>query len=178
MITALAFVCALSADSFATAFAYGSRKIFIPLRSAVWMSLVGCAVLAFSVFCGALAGPSDTIDIVASALLLALGTYKCVAEPLISRLRRSPERPTADADRSRVLSVPESVSLALVLSVDGLAGFAGISAPPLLPVAAAFFINVAALALGSRLGFRVAQKADLDVSFFSGALLVAIALLG
>ena len=188
MITAVAFVVALSLDSFATSFAYGTRRIRIPLASVVAMSAVGAGVLAFSLTLGSVAArhvPAEFLRFAGFAVLLALGLYKSFDELIKSLLRRraapmlrvylDPE--SADADRSRVLSVGESMSLAFVLSLDSLAAGVGFAAAGqgVVLVALALVTGSLAVLLGGKLGFSIAKKSRLNLSWLSGILLILLA---
>ena len=82
----------------------------------------------------------------------------------------------ADADASKSLSVPESVCLALAMSLDGFGAALG----NLNPVAVLFFsllFGFTAIQGGFLLGNRLAQKTHFTVDWLSGALLILLAFL-
>ena len=86
----------------------------------------------------------------------------------------------ADFNRSQSLSVPEAISLAAALSVDGLA--AGVGAGILdvshwLIFLIAMFINLFAVHLGCRTGIRFSRKHEQDISWVAGALLIVLGLI-
>ena len=83
----------------------------------------------------------------------------------------------ADFNRSQSLSVPEAISLAAALSVDGLA--AGVGAGILdvshwLIFLMAMLINLFAVHLGCRTGIRFSRKHEQDISWVAGALLIVL----
>ena len=86
----------------------------------------------------------------------------------------------ADADASKSLSVPESVCLALAMSLDGAAAGFGAALGNLNPVAVLFFsllFGFTAIQGGFLLGNRLAQKTHFSVDWLSGALLILLAFL-
>ena len=184
-LTALAFSAAISLDSFATGFTYGTQKLRIPIATALAMSAVSCLVLSLAVSLGHLFGallPASSLGLLCGALLFAVGGFKFLSAcgewfGTFSPLPLLRDAECADVDRSRVLSVPESVFLALVLSLDNFAG-AGLSdfVSPALPVVFCFLINTAALLSGDRLGLRFARKSRLNLSWLSGIVLMLLAL--
>jgi putative sporulation protein YtaF len=86
----------------------------------------------------------------------------------------------ADTDRSRDLSPYEAVSLAIALSLDGLAaGFgAGLVNFSLIGVFAfSIIFGILAILLGCHLGNKVAEKLSVNISWLSGALLAFLGVL-
>jgi len=87
---------------------------------------------------------------------------------------------TADADGSRTLSPAEAAALALALSLDGIAAGLGaglFGAGALLTVGVTFGLTMAAVAVGCRLGGRLATRLTADISWLSGVLLILLAVL-
>ena len=86
----------------------------------------------------------------------------------------------ADSDASKSLSVPESVCLALAMSLDGAAAGFGAALGNLNPAAVRFFsllFGFTAIQGGFLLGNRLAQKTHFSVDWLSGALLILLAFL-
>ena len=86
----------------------------------------------------------------------------------------------ADADFSRILSPAESFSLALALSLDGIA--AGIGGGLIhfniwFVLLFTFVLTILCVAVGAKLGEKLAKKIPLDLSSISGIILIAIAFL-
>jgi len=104
--------------------------------------------------------------------------FKLFSLNFILHVYAEPEQ--ADIDASRILSPKEAVYLAVALSLDGLSvGFgAGLSgANPVLVVGLSLIFGFLAVIFGALLGRRFAEKFSLDLSWFSGALLIILAVL-
>ncbi len=187
---AVLFVSALTLDGFVASFAYGSDRIRIPLLSALIVDFVCTAMLALSLFLGAAVRayiPGVLLKILCFGILFLLGLFKCfdqLAKSLIKRkdapflvaVYASPE--TADADRSKVLSAREALTLSFALSLDGLAaGFGAALGAVNLPVVLllSLIANLAALDLGAKLGNGLAKKVPVNLSWVSGAVLILLA---
>ncbi len=187
---AVLFVSALTLDGFVASFAYGSDRIRIPLLSALIVDFVCTAMLALSLFLGAAVRayiPGVLLKILCFGILFLLGLFKCfdqLAKSLIKRkdapflvaVYASPE--TADADRSKVLSAREALTLSFALSLDGLAaGFGAALGAVNLPVVLllSLIANLAALDLGAKLGNGLAKKIPVNLSWVSGAVLILLA---
>ena len=164
----------LSLDTFVAGLSYGSSKIRLPLICAVTVSLVCSGVLCLSMFAGSLVRPflcrhddfSRNFMFRARHFQFFLSVY---ADPC-----------KADADASKSLSVPESVCLALAMSLDGAAAGFGAALGNLNPVAVLFFsllFGFTAIQGGFLLGNRLAQKTHFTVDWLSGALLILLAFL-
>jgi len=83
----------------------------------------------------------------------------------------------ADKDDSRTLSYSEAFSLALALSIDGLAvglGAAFAEVNSMLVITNSIIIGLMAVLLGSFIGKKVSEKVSLDLSWLSGAMLVVL----
>ena len=142
---AILLVSALSMDAFVASFAYGTSKIKIPFKSAMTINLVCSSILAIALFMGSIISkyiPSVFTTSICVTMLLMLGLSKLFDSTLKSILVKSGtlsrdvsfklfdfrfflrvclDSTEADIDRSYELSPKESVSLAVALSLDGLA---------------------------------------------------------
>ena len=193
ILEAAAVAAALSADAFAASFAYGSNKIKIPFLSAQIINLICCAILGLSLLAGCGLKqfiPNWLTAIISFILLLIMGLSKLL-DSLIKSLIRKYSRQSrnlsfsvkglhmvlsiyadpqkADRDNSQTISAAEAASLALALSLDGLAvGFGAV-------VICSLVTNTAAICLGSRLGNKAAQKLPWNISWISGAILIILA---
>lgn len=193
---------ALSLDAFVASFAYGSGKIKIPFSSALVLDLICTAILTLSLLAGTVVRqwipPDLTIGICFSILML-LGLCKLLDSGIKAFIRRhsslkkeirfnlssisfvlklyaDPEK--ADIDQSKVISPKEAASLAVALSLDGLAVGFGAAFGSLNLWAAmlcSLIANALAVLLGSRLGNRAAAKLPVDFSWVSGVLLIFLA---
>ena len=199
---AVLLVSALSADAFVSAFAYGTKSIRIPLVSVMVINIICSVMLAVSLFMGELIRPflpESAAKIFCFVILLFLGIIKLLDNALKSfikkynRLNRqikfkilnlhfilnvyaNPE--DADKDNSLVLSPAEAASLAVALSLDGLAAGAGTALggtnKPLV-IALSLIIGVLAITLGCFLGNKAADKSRADFSWLGGAGLIMLA---
>jgi len=195
---------AVSADALLASFAYGSQKIRVPAGAVLVISLICSGVLGLTFFLGARLGewmPDQAAAWFSFAILFSLGLIRIFDSGLKNWIRHRgdcggqvnfsafnlkfilqvyADPKTADADGSRTLSPTEAAALALALSLDGIAAGlgAGLSgAGALLTVGIAFGLTVAAVAIGCRLGGRLAARLTADISWISGGLLLLLAVL-
>ncbi len=202
VLEALLLVVALSMDAFVASFAYGAQRIKIPFSSAAIISVICTAMLAVSLLAGALLRPFLPQGLTRGlcfALLFLLGVAKLCDSAIKTLIRRhkrmhrqvsfsvfslkfildvyaDPEK--ADRDGSRVLSPAEAASLAVALSLDGLAvGAALMQVNVLIVMLFSLAVGMLAVRLGGKIGNRAAQKLSFDLSWFSGALLIVLAIL-
>lgn len=201
---ALVLVVALSLDAFVASFAYGTRRIKIPFPSVAVISVVCTAMLAVSLLAGSLLRPflpQGLTQGLCFAILFLLGITRLCDSAIKTLIRRhkrmhrqvsfsmfslkfildvyaDPEK--ADRDGSRVLSPAEAASLAVALSLDGLAvgfGAALMQVNFVLVMAFSLVVGMLAVRLGGRIGNKAAQKLPFDLSWLSGALLIVLAVL-
>ena len=199
VLEALLLVVALSMDAFVASFAYGAQRIKIPFSSAAIISVICTAMLAVSLLAGALLRPFLPQGLTRGlcfALLFLLGVAKLCDSAIKTLIRRhkrmhrqvsfsvfslkfildiyaDPEK--ADRDGSRVLSPAEAASLAVALSLDGLAALMQVNV--LIVMLFSLAVGMLAVRLGGKIGNRAAQKLSFDLSWFSGALLIVLAIL-
>ena len=203
-IDAILLVAALSVDAFVASFAYGTSKIKIPFKSAIIINVVCSAILGIALFAGSIIGkfiPSIFTTSICFTLLLMLGLAKLFDSTLkaltgskgyLSRnyefelsnfrffLQVYIDNTVADVDHSLELSPKEAISLAIALSLDGLAaGFgAGLVSVNLVEIILfSIIINMISILAGCFVGNKVAEKTDLNLSWLSGATLMLLAFL-
>ena len=170
LLEAFAIVFALSVDALVTGFAYGAKRIAIPVSSTLLISAICSAFLGAALYLGDWIGgymPYSLTAAVCFAPLSGLGASKIFAEP-----------EEADRDGSKVLSARESVMLAVALSFDSVAAGFGTGmaeANPLLLTGLSLAMNVLCIVAGCRIGRRIARQTRLDLSWLSGLLLIALA---
>ncbi|MCL2699556.1 MAG: sporulation membrane protein YtaF [Defluviitaleaceae bacterium] len=193
---------ALSVDAFTAGFAYGSRKIKIPMRSVQVINIVCALITGLALFAGTLLKSyiSSWLALgLAFSILFFIGVCRLLDSitkeiirkhsdiskeiklslfnfKFILRLYADPE--AADADSSKVISPAEAAALALSLSLDGIAvgfGAALANANGIAVVAWSLITNVAAVILGCRLGGKAADKLPFNISWVGGAVLIALA---
>ncbi|MCL2857342.1 MAG: manganese efflux pump [Oscillospiraceae bacterium] len=201
VLEAMMLALVLSLDAFVASFAYGSKSIKIPMRSA-WVITLTCAgVVGLALLVGSLLRQYISYGLAAwisFTILFILGIVKLLDSITKSIIRRravrgelkfslfnlnfilmlyaDPEQ--ADVDGSKILSPAEATSLALALSLDGLGvglGAAIGSANGLVVFLGAIVTGIAAVVFGGRLGNKAAEKAKLNISWLSGVLLIALA---
>lgn len=201
-----AFVLAasLSLDAFVASFAYGSDKIKIPFSSVLVISSVCSGFLGISLFLGALVRPwlpSGASSLICFLILFSIGLIKLLDNLAKSFIRKhgalsknirfsllnfkfvlnvyaNPEK--ADADFSKSISFGEAFTLAVALSLDGMAAGFGAALGDV-NGAAVFFSSLitgtAAVVFGSWLGNKLADRLRVNVSWMSGAILILLAIL-
>lgn len=201
---ALALVLALSLDAFAASFAYGADRVRIPPVSVAVISGVCSVMLTVSLLAGGWIAawmPPGLPVLISFLLLLIIGCIRLFDSSLkaLIRARRLRERrfqfklfslcvildiyacpQKADRDQSRELSPGEAASLAIALSLDGIAaGFgAGLSSASwILPAFLSLIVSAAAVKLGDLTGQRMARRFPFDLSWLSGVILIFLALL-
>ncbi|WP_419169327.1 manganese efflux pump [Negativibacillus massiliensis] len=197
-------VLALSLDTFTAGVALGTQKITVPFRSVLAISLTCSASLWLAISLGGWIGnwiSPRTGAVIGCIILVMMGSVRLFDGVIKELLRRCCENKEgmvfyrknlkiflqvcvdsaqADFNRSQSLSVPEAISLAAALSVDGLA--AGVGAGILdvshwLIFLIAMLINLFAVHLGCRTGIRFSRKHEQDISWVAGALLIVLGLI-
>jgi len=167
---AILIAAAVSLDAFAASFAYGGKRIQIPILSVLVISFVCAASLGISLFAGEFVGtyiPEQLTILISFGILFCLGIWK---------LFDNGEMKNFDSDDSKIISLGEATALAVALSLDGLAvGFGAAlgSVNSVAVILSTFVIGAAAVMLGGFLGLKIAGK--LRVSWISGVLLILLA---
>ena len=190
----------LSADALTAGFAYGSKKIKIPMLSLQIINFICCAVIFIAIFFGGLLKPflsENFAGAIAFVILFSIGTIKILDGIIKSLIRKHTEKAfkfsvfniqfilhlyanpeAADTDTSAHLSSSEAVFLAVPLSLDGMAvGFAAVFAGinPWALLAWSFAANTAAIFFGQKIGNSLAQKIPFNISWLAGAALILLA---
>lgn len=202
MIEAALLALVLSLDALAASFAYGCKKITIPLMSGNIINLICTSVTALSFLLGAVLVqfiPAGFATGLSFSILLILGIIKLLDSitkslirkhtglnkeielsllnfKLILHLYANPE--AADVDSSESLSKKEAAVLAISLSLDGFAvgfGAALLGINGWAVVAFALISNAFAIFLGGWLGNTVAKKLQFNISWLAGVVLIILA---
>lgn len=204
MAVAEAFILAsaLSLDAFVASFAYGSKKIRIPFKSAQVINLICSSITGLSLLAGTILRqhiPGWLTVTVSFAILFVLGVVKLLDSITKSIIRKynnlskeikfslfnfkfilnlyaNPE--DADIDGSKTLSPAEAASLAVALSIDGItvglaAAIGNVNGPAVF--ISSLVTGMLAVLLGGFAGKHVAGKASFDLSWLSGAILITLA---
>ncbi len=201
---ALVLVTALSVDAFVASLAYGAHKIKIPFSSVMIINVICSGILAGSLLVGTVVRPyipAHLTSWICFSLLFVLGLVKLFDSSIKRAIQKSkgqqkeiefsafdlnfilkiyadPEK--ADRDQSRTLNPMEAVSLAVAVSLDGLAvGFgAGLASINLAAVLLFSLVaGIAAVLLGGAIGRKVVEQFRLDLSWISGVLLILLAIM-
>lgn len=204
ILESILLVVALSTDAFVASFAYGTNKIKIPFHSVVVISTICSLLLAISLFIGTIVRSFITphiTEMICFLVLFFLGIVKLCDSTIKAMIQKrkhlskelsfsffhlsfilhvyaNPEE--ADSDASKILSPAEAASLAVALSLDGLAvGFGAALADinSLQIILFSLIFNIAAVMGGCYVGNKIAEKLPLDLSWLSGVLLMALAVL-
>ncbi|MCL1806845.1 MAG: manganese efflux pump [Oscillospiraceae bacterium] len=166
----LAFVCSI--DAFAAAFAYGGKRIRIPLLSAALITAICTAFLSGALLLGVWARPllPDWLIIsIGSGILFILGIWKLLDKGHIK---------DGDKNGDMIISPFEAVALSLAVGIDGLA--AGVSAGVgnvdfTAATAGSAVLGLAAILGGSRLGRKVSGALPFNPSWLGGVILIGLA---
>ena len=156
-------VGALSIDAFVASFAYATSICFAMLL------MLGLTKL-FDSTLKALIGPKGSLT----------RNYEFKVSDFRFFLNVYIDNTAADVDHSLTLSPKESFSLALALSLDGLAaGFgAGLVAANFIQIIIfSLIINIIAILGGCFVGNKIAEKTELNLSWLSGVTLILLAFL-
>lgn len=197
-------VIALSVDAFVASFAYGTNKIRIPFISVAVISTICSTILAISLFLGSILKPIIPIHLISGicfSILFVLGIVKLFDSSIKTLIRKhnnlkkelkfslfnlsfilnvyaDPQK--ADTDLSRELSPFEASSLAVALSLDGLAvgigaGLASVNFVEIILVSLVF--GMIAVLSGCYIGYKIAERTSLNLSWLSGVLLIILAII-
>lgn len=204
VLESVALVAVLSTDAFFASLAYGADKIKIPLASAAIISGICSGLLAISLLFGTIVRnllPPRLLTGVCVCVLLALGIVRLCESLIKNRIKKQKNQherfafsmgslnfilcvyadpKEAAREHARRLSPAEAVSLALALSLDSLsvgfgAALAQINCAQ--TVLISLIIGLTAVKGGEFLGRRVAESFSWDLSWLSGLLLIALALM-
>ena len=196
------FAISVSVDAFTAAFAYGCKKIKIPLLSIHIINLICTCIIGLSFLFGNLLTQYISAWLAAGlsfGILFFIGITKlldCITKAIIQKytylnkeinlslfnlkfilhIYADPE--AADADVSKSISLREAAALAIALSLDGFAvglgaAFAGVNG--LAVILFTFFTGMIMLLLGGWLGNKTACKLRLNLSWLAGIFLIGLA---
>lgn len=202
MIEILLLVSSVCLDAFVASIAYGTNNIKIPLPCSILISFIGSLMLGISFIIGGTLKdylPADISIFVGFSILMILGIYRLFEglfkafirngykndKPLTFKLfdinfvlKVYADETMADFDKSKVLSLKESLYLAIALSFDSLAvGLGGslLTGNYINTVIVCFVIGIIAIICGVYLGKKLVTKTNLDLSWLSGLTLMLLA---
>lgn len=204
MLESLLLVLSLCVDALVASFAYGTTKIKIPVVSSIILTAISTLFLMISIALGSLIQgliKDDVAHIICFIILFLLGFLRLFEGLLKNYLNKKALSPhnievtlfnfklvlnvyadvtLADLDHSKSLSTKEALYLGIALSLDSLiVGFGAALAPISFFEVTLFSIifNFLAIALGSFIGSKCAEKIDIDLSWVSGLILIVLSLL-
>lgn len=197
-------VLAVSLDAFVASVHYGVKKIKIPFLSILIINLICSSLLGMSTFLGQEAQrflPEGLTSMISFVILVFLGIYY-LFEGLIKFYLESKKDKTgeielkfadvrfmvnvyidetkADKDSSKVLDSKEAIYLAVALSLDSLTiGFgSGLSDMYYLNIVIlSFLAGFISIFGGLKVGEKISSGIKFNLSWISGILLIALAIL-
>lgn len=202
ILEAVVLASTLSVDAFIASFAYGNTKIKIQFPTVLIISLVSSGILGIFLFLGGLVRPylpSELCSILCFAVLFLIGMTKILDNLMKSIIRKRGELSKhihfslfhlrfilnvyadpeiVDVDSSKTISPMEACSLAVALSLDGMAAGFGAALGDVngwFVFLASFATNAVAVMLGEALGQRTSDRMGGQLSWLSGAVLIVLA---
>jgi putative sporulation protein YtaF len=184
-------------DNFAVAIAYGIKRIRIGILSNFIIAIFSCVGTYCSMTIGAVIArflSHELANILGSGVLVVIGIWgiwdaiKTEREEKRKKKQSSPnelsyntfinEPERADRDKSRVIDVKESITLAFALTINNVAGGVGAGLSGLdifLTTYLTFVLSIAAIFFGYFLGARFAARMSGKwTGILSGCLIISI----
>ena len=195
---------AISIDIFMASVGYGIDNIKVPTLSTIIISGVCSLMLGISLFIGSKIEnyiPVEYAKLICFLILFILGTIKIfdssIKSYIIKRknlnkkfsfsalhlnfiLNIYADPKEADRDSSRYLSPTEAISLAIAMSIDGLAvgfGAALTNSNLWITISISFVLGIFAIIFGQIIGQKISQKSSLNISWLGGTILIFLAIL-
>lgn len=202
MIESLLLVASICIDSFVASMTYGSDRIKIPFTSAFIISIISSLILGISLFFGGFIKdllPSGFAIILSFLILMILGIYRFFEGILKGFILKNinldksltiklfhlklvlqvyADETKADFDRSKVLTLRESIYLAFALSFDSLAvGFGSSLAMNnyFEIVLLSLVVGILSILSGVFIGRKIIDKTNFIPSWLSGVILMVLA---
>lgn len=176
--SALFLAVVISIDTLAAGFAYGANSIKVPLRHIIVFDIISSVTVGIALFFGYIVGnympPAMTLGL-SIGILVFLGCYKLL-QCFITKVKGKTISP-------RQISWAETITLAVGLSLDGLAVGIGVSIHNvtlvfcLVATLFSLVIDLIFFIIGHRIGDKTTKKTRLDLSWLSGVVLIFLGLL-
>jgi len=170
---ALLLAVVVSIDTLASGFAYGTSNTKVPLRNLIVIDIICSVLLGVGLFCGLYISnyisPLAT-RIISATTLITIGCYKLV-------------RKSAKEAPKSALGWVETIILAVILSIDGMAVGIGASihntsvAFCLIAIAFSLVTDFVFFIFGHKIGQKATQKTRLDLAWLSGVVLIILGLI-
>lgn len=204
LLETLLLVFVLSLDAFVASVAYGTNRIKIPFLSISIISTICSGLLAVSLFLGSIVRniiPGKIAISISFVILLLLGVYYLFEGLIKTYLKKNPssnkriklrllnlhlildiylDETKADFDDSKNLNSKEALYLAVALSIDSLAvGFANSlgDIDYIFTILLSFLAGIISVVSGLFIGRRLVNTIKVDLSWLSGVILIALAIL-
>lgn len=196
MLKAVLLAAAVSADAFAFAFSYGAKKKKLPFWGLLIISLLGGAFLGISLavasFAEGILPPEISADILGGILILlgicstALALFKielktrsaiCLKNIFGISVRLCFSY--CEEEEKNVAGIKEAAAVGVALSLDSLAAglAAGMTMSPVEMIVSGLLAVFGGMVLqltGLKLGEKLAQRINHDLSYLSGLILLAL----
>lgn len=170
---------AISVDAFTASFAYGCRRIKIPVLSVIILNAISVLFLSASLLAGTFLSsliPAGLTTQISFLILFVLGLVKLFEPP------SGEQTENGDKNHDNLLSASEAFYLGLALSLDSLAAGIGAGMTPihrpsylLLTVCIALFTGILAICSGCFLGKTLSARLNGNFCRLSGLILIALA---
>lgn len=170
---------AISVDAFTASFAYGCRRIKIPVLSVVILNAVSVLFLSASLLAGAFLSsliPAGLTAQLSFLILFVLGLVKLFESPSDAQTQ------DGDKNHDNLLSASEAFYLGLALSLDSLAAGIGAGIAPaqnlsyiFLTLGAALLTGILAILSGCFLGKILSARLNGNFCRLGGLILIALA---
>lgn len=204
MLESVLLVAILSLDAFIASVAYGTNKIKIPLTSISIINIICASFLTASLFLGSVTKriiPENMTVIISSIILICLGIYylfeSIIKSYIGSHLNSNKkinlnlfdfkliiniyvDETKADFDNSKYLNSKEALYLATALSLDSLSIGFGSSLGNinyLRVILLSLIFDMVAVSTGVFIGRKFAEKANINISWLAGIMLIILAIL-
>jgi len=170
---------AISVDAFMASFAYGCRRIKIPVSSVIILNAISVLFLSVSLLAGSILSyliPAGLTTQISFLILFVLGLVKLFESPSDAQTENG------DRNHDNLLSASEAFYLGLALSLDSLAAGIGAGITPakrpsyiLLTVGVALLTGILAIFSGCFLGKTLSARLNGNFCRLSGLILIALA---
>lgn len=202
MFESILLVLLLCIDSFVVSFGYGTNNIKLPFKSIAIITTVCSFILGISLFLGVIISnilsPSSTA-IICFSILFIIGSLRLFESVLKIYLRKksinsskytfnifdvkfhidmSVAKECLDNKKTRIVETKEAFSIAIACSLDSMAigfGAALVGVNYLQVIILSLIFNSFILFFASFLGRKINEKANLNLSWISGLLLIILA---
>lgn len=192
-------ILCLSFDALLASFSYGINRIKIPLKSMIIINLVITITFILAMVIGEILSDfinPSYLNIISFFILFSLAILKffeysikkyfCNIKNKSFKLYNMSfilsvvsDSTLADVDKSKELNCKEAISLGLALSLDGICAALSIGLlfnNYLLAFIYSFSITFLMFIIGNKLGNKISRKKDINLSWFSGLILLILSI--